>query len=202
MNVDIVTGRRATVQLIGALVLAAHLAGCTTLYTADVGDTPTQLPATHRSATTVALVLDDGFVGYHGQFNSAAEDYPIGSALRNYATNAVENRFEHVTVYTTLADATKKAGIILIPKVVDMQQQWGGGFGSKLDLTITISWSVKDASGARTLGTVTVIGEGEVDQGNVLNMGSRMGEVAGAMLDDLSKNTQYSFSHTQPVDSL
>ena len=92
----------------------------------------------------VALVLTPEFTDYKHTFHLMGETdvYPVGDALRDYASNVAGKSFRQVDVVPSelQAAALTSDDLILIPKVVKSDSSFGK---RKFNLTLVVEWTAR-----------------------------------------------------------
>jgi hypothetical protein len=163
-----------SIQLIPQLLCAAlwltFTGGCTTNYQQvsvkqSVSAGGPTVP--HRAVVVVNQALTD----YRHQFIlvGGTEVYPIGDALRAYATNTAAESFQGIDVASSEDAATSfpNDDLILIPRVVKSDTTYSViGIGhTRFYLTMVVEWTVKSRANGKVVWLKTFTVQSDSDAG-------------------------------------
>lgn len=148
----------------------------------------------------VALVLTPEFTDYKHTFHLMGETdvYPVGDALRDYASNVAGKSFRQVDVVPSelQAAALTSDDLILIPKVVKSDSSFGK---RKFNLTLVVEWTAKDRTSQNTVWLKTITGDVSDTSGSAFSTYKHERMLFQAAFDDLSPKTYQAFQEAREL---
>ena len=186
-------------QLLPAVLALTLASGCGTTSSKD---SVHQRPLTGGQVLPhhAALVLNPEFADYKHKFTynlGGSENYPIGSALQDYARNVSEKSFQQVDVVPSedKGAALTSTDIILIPRVVKSNNSvpgfsFGGG---EFNITLVAEWTVKNRATQDTVWLKTITANASEKVGNGITAAKHKRILFQKLFDDLSLKTYNAF---------